>query len=1217
MGIARGEVLQNTLLTIAVALILALVAALAAPFVVDWNDYRGVVEREASRMTGLPVTVAGKIDVRLLPSPQLTLRDVTVSGVRARAVSVELALGSLMRGEWRATDVHVVAPQLETGVDQAGKLRWPGAAASFDPNALSIDRLHVEDGRVVLTDAGSGARRVLDKIWFNGDARSLAGPVRGEGAATLDGEIYPYRLSISRVSDAGSARVRLNVDPQNRPLSLEADGEVSLVQGTPRFEGQASFSRPVQLAGNRAASRAKDTVTPPWRASAKVKATPASVLLEQVEFQYGADDLGAKLTGTADVKFGAEPRIEGVLSARQLDLDRALANADGTRLPAAAALRTLAQAAGGVLPFPFQLGIGIDSVTLGGGTVLAVRGDVASSADGWTLSDFEFRAPGSSRVQLAGRLTATQTAAPKTTPGVAFKGAASVESSDLRALVGWLEGRSDLTPGPVRSLKARGDVTLGSDTIAVERLRAELDRETIEGRLVYDVASAARPARLDATLRASEIDIDGARSFLAAALAGTAVEAPQDLALTVDLGRATVGGVAVRDLRAKLSGSKSGFDIERLSVGDLGGAAVNVGGRLAFAPQPRGNLSFDLNARDLKGVTTLLSQYAPAAAPVLARFTGRAQLRGTVALDAADNKAGNKAGMGKASLEGSVGPVRINLTGQSTGDLAKPETAALKLDGRLESDDGAALAALTSLDRIASVSREPGRLTFTAEGPLQSDLRVKAQITARGLDAAAEGTARYVEGAVTGALRTTVKEADLRPLFGVPQSVPARFSGDMTLAKDRLTLAAATGTVAGANLRGRAAIGLALPHSIDADIDADDINAAAIVAALTGWPEAAGRGDAQTSLWSWPVDPFARGLAADYRGKVVLRSQRATVTPAWLMRELRATLMLGDAEAKVTDLSGSVAGGRVAGTIALQRGGEGLRADVQMTLTDADAAMLLPAAARPPVSGRVGLDVALSGTGLSPNALVGSLAGSGKVTLDGAQFAALDPRAFEAVMRAADRGLPLDAIRVRDFMSKALDGGQLPVRHAEGALEVASGQVRLQNLAADADGAALAVSGNLDLTQGQIDARLVFTGKADLAGSKPDVFMGLRGPLGAATRTIDVSALSGWLTLRNVDIQAKKLEAIEAAQKPEAPPIAPSPEIPALMKSEPTTSSPAATHSVAPSAPPLPPAQTIAPAPRPAEPRPRAAQPTPQAPPAAQPQRPVARPPLQLVPQQN
>ena len=37
---------------------------------------------------------------------------------------------------------------------------------------------------------------------------------------------------------------------------------------------------------------------------------------------------------------------------------------------------------------------------------------------------------------------------------------------------------------------------------------------------------------------------------------------------------------------------------------------------------------------------------------------------------------------GRLSLEGSVGPVRVNLAAQSTGDLAKPETATLKLDGR-------------------------------------------------------------------------------------------------------------------------------------------------------------------------------------------------------------------------------------------------------------------------------------------------------------------------------------------------------------------------------------------------------------------------------------------------------------------------------------------------------------------------------------------------------
>jgi uncharacterized protein involved in outer membrane biogenesis len=40
-----GISVQNTLLTIAVLFILTLVAALIAPFVVDWNDFRPLVEQ--------------------------------------------------------------------------------------------------------------------------------------------------------------------------------------------------------------------------------------------------------------------------------------------------------------------------------------------------------------------------------------------------------------------------------------------------------------------------------------------------------------------------------------------------------------------------------------------------------------------------------------------------------------------------------------------------------------------------------------------------------------------------------------------------------------------------------------------------------------------------------------------------------------------------------------------------------------------------------------------------------------------------------------------------------------------------------------------------------------------------------------------------------------------------------------------------------------------
>ena len=48
-------------------------------------------------------------------------------------------------------------------------------------------------------------------------------------------------------------------------------------------------------------------------------------LFEQVEYSYGVEARAIKLTGTAEFRFGKIPRFDGVLSARQADLDRALA----------------------------------------------------------------------------------------------------------------------------------------------------------------------------------------------------------------------------------------------------------------------------------------------------------------------------------------------------------------------------------------------------------------------------------------------------------------------------------------------------------------------------------------------------------------------------------------------------------------------------------------------------------------------------------------------------------------------------------------------------------------------------------------------------------------------------------------------------------------------------------------------------------------------------
>ena len=111
-------------------------------------------------------------------------------------------------------------------------------------------------------------------------------------------------------------------------------------------------------------------------------------------------------------------------------------------------------------------------------------------------------------------------------------------------------------------------------------------------------------------------------------------------------------------------------------------------------------------------------------------------------------------------------------------------------------------------------------------------------------------------------------------------------------------------------------------------------------------------------------------------------------------------------------IDGNVAGGRLLGELVFLRQGEGLIARSRVQLTGANAAEMLPGEGL--VSGKLAFDVSAEGTGMSAGALIGSLDGGGNFTLEDGRLARLDPAAFEGVIRAVDRGLPIDATSVRN-----------------------------------------------------------------------------------------------------------------------------------------------------------------------------------------------------------
>src|SRR5262249_59448497 len=124
-----------------------------------------------------------------------------------------------------------------------------------------------------------------------------------------------------------------------------------------------------------------------------IKGDSAAAVLEQIEFQYGADDRAIKLKGTANVAFGARPQINGAVSSTQIDLDRLLPETTPRRPLHAIKNAAELLLAGWRLPIPTTLSIAVDSVTLAGAMLQRVGADVTTDGDGLDIRTLELRAP--------------------------------------------------------------------------------------------------------------------------------------------------------------------------------------------------------------------------------------------------------------------------------------------------------------------------------------------------------------------------------------------------------------------------------------------------------------------------------------------------------------------------------------------------------------------------------------------------------------------------------------------------------------------------------------------------------------------------------------------------------------------------------------------------------------------------------------------------------
>jgi AsmA-like C-terminal region/AsmA family len=1216
---------QTTLLGLAIAFIIALIAALIGPYFIDWNQFRPQFEAEATRVVG--VRVSGELDARLLPTPSLRLRSVVVGGandlgkVRADKLDVEFSLGSLMRGEWRATELTINGLALDLGLDPQGRIDWPASSGKFNLGSLSIDRLNLT-GRIALHDAASRGTLELNDIAFSGDVRSLAGSVRGDGNFMLSGVRYPFRVSSGQGADGASTRVHLSIDPGARALSADLDGVLSFEARAPRFEGALVLAVPAGL-------KAKgDVPITPWRVAARVKADPAAARLEQLEASYGLEDSALKFSGAGDIRFGASPLLHAVLSARQLDADKFVARENNRDTNAAEPMRLLPglralMAAIPQAPIPAQIEFSAEQIMLGGRPVQNFAADLQSDAKSWTIGRLDFRAPGATHVGLSTNAQADRSGN--------FTGALSVESSDPDTLVAWLQGRSEITYRSQKPLRLSGDVSVASGRVAIEAMKAEIDGGAVEGRVAVANLPASGGSRFEAELKAERLDLDAATAFVRS-LAGPQAEWPDEAQLSMDIGRATSAGQELSPLVAKLGYGPKTVSLDQLKIGQANNVTMEGAGSFDRV-NATGKLVLSSSAASLGRITALIAPFAPALASRLnsvATDAGPARLKLTLDLDK------NSEHPDRANARAVLDLDAPQLKGVAT-IIAKPVIAAVRgidldalrrsefgIESKLSSERGGSLLVLLGLDRAIAAGEGPAQFEGSVTGTWLAPLRLKARLAGTGLDGEAQGTAEPWASEPKASVSLSVRNVNLAPLFDLKSSDALAqnisLSSRASLAGNKLTFDDLDGAIAGSRLRGRLASTLGDEKNVEGEVGLEALDLAPAFALAIG---AAGHDAA---------GPLGSGLLKGWRGRVAFQALRGTLPGGGELRPVSG-IVKSDGQSLTFDaIKGGIGGGEASANIDAKQTANGIALNARVQLSGVDGAALRYRSLAIP-AGRTSLQMTLASQGRSASALTGALSGSGTVTLESARVAGLDPRAFDVAIRASDEGRATDDIKLRQIVEPALSAGALSVKSAQIPFNIRDGRLRVGATTLDAEGARAIISGGYDVPADQADIRasLVSTG-VGASASRPEIQLFAVGSPDALDRTVDVAALSSWLAVRAIDRETRRLDSIERGEPPPAlpasipPPAAaqPSAAVPdALAPDQPLSEvplpgrdprrPPAKPKVSVPRPPVVPPSpnapvmsQQLAPLPPPIEVRP--------APGIARPPKPPPRPPLVLTP---
>jgi AsmA-like C-terminal region len=1069
---------------------------------------------------------------------------------------------------FEANEIELNRPVLSLVLDGDGGGNWsslelkPGALP-FVPQNVTLRSVKLIDG--VLAIYNREVQPVARADAINGElsADALRGPYKFKGTAKWDGAVRDIKFASTEPEADGAFRIKSVTRIVNSPNSYALDAKVEDFSGKPKLTGELTAK--LAVPGSEAsAAPEKGAEAPVMDFKSRVVANATGAAFEEIALTLENAAEPQLITGRATAAWAGEPRLDIVLAAKWLDIDRLSgAGQDG------ATFSKIKQFGLGVLLSLAGDGaasakIDLEQVKLGGETAGGLRVDAERKGGVLHLKGLRASLPGGARLDVSGDV--------KDDAGkVSFAGSGFVHGSNLARLLAWAA-----KSGAAIDIKADGPFSaegrlLVSDTrVELTEATADLGGRPFSGEVKvsdeggHRVAVTLQGARLDSSElfpgTASELTADIRRIFGFAAAetgagggAASAGENPNgsDIDLRLLAGELKHGTETYRDVDAKigLEGGEIRVPFARFTT--AGGLSVSLEAHIKDASgDPKGTLSYELNGRTsdaLKDIGSVLGLGGVVSPERLAALNS-AKVAGLVRLGERGK------GMADASIDGTISTARITGQTEFDGGLGAWRTAPSRFNVTLKADDlGGVLAALGQpVPPSSPAAAQPAELIFASSGTLAATAATFVDIKSKDMDLVFNGSATWPEvKPATYAGMVKLKARDVRqalalanlPVAAGVAGIPAEGALDVQHTGTSTTLSTRQLALGPSMLKGTAAIARDPQGGADikADLTADRITLAGLLGPVMDGQNAANApaDDLQRAPVVWPQGNFDFDALKSVRGDLHIGFGVLQLADGLTAHDGAMAIALQPGKVSLTSISGKAANGTFKASGELEKVAGSAAITATLRLDGAELASFSNSA-----RGRATLDLSLSGRAPAFATLMSVAAGKGSITLDSARLPALSSAAVAQIADAVmQTKIPNEPDAIQAALAAALSSADADAGTRTIGLVIADGSVKADPFVIETAEGRVSVTTTVDAASLAIDSAWRSSAllppapipvgslpPAVPAPAKPPlpavsvVYAGRLSDLKALSVSIEVAELQRELTVRQLERNLEELE---------------------------------------------------------------------------------------------